>query len=85
LIDFQVEVFETSAPSWGPSFAKSSVKSVASWLPTLFVAPMTISSSTRGPIYYVAGPPAMVAGIKKMLVGAGVDEDEIRAEDFAGY
>jgi len=27
----------------------------------------------------------MVAGIKKMLVGAGVDEDEIRAEDFAGY
>ena len=26
------EVFETSAPSWGPSFAMSSVKSVASWL-----------------------------------------------------
>lgn len=38
-----------------------------------------------GAIYYVAGPPAMVAGIKKMLVGAGIDEDDIRAEDFAGY
>jgi ferredoxin-NADP reductase len=39
----------------------------------------------QGPIYYVAGPPAMVAGIRKMLVGADVDEDDIRSEDFAGY
>ena len=39
----------------------------------------------QGPIYYVAGPPAMVAGIRKMLAGAGVDEDDIRTEDFAGY
>ncbi len=42
-------------------------------------------TNLQGPIYYVAGPPAMVAGMKKMLVGAGVDEDDIRAEDFAGY
>ena len=28
----KAEVFDTSAPSWGPSFAMSSVKSVASWL-----------------------------------------------------
>jgi ferredoxin-NADP reductase len=39
----------------------------------------------QGPIYYVAGPPAMVAGMRQMLVGANVDEDDIRAEDFAGY
>lgn len=39
----------------------------------------------QGPIYYVAGPPAMVAGLKEMLVNAGVDEDDIRSEDFAGY
>jgi ferredoxin-NADP reductase len=39
----------------------------------------------QGPIYYVAGPPARVAGIRKMLAGAGVDEDDIRTEDFAGY
>jgi ferredoxin-NADP reductase len=38
-----------------------------------------------GPIYYVAGPPGMVAGLKKMLTGSGVDEDDIRSEDFAGY
>lgn len=39
----------------------------------------------QSPIYYVAGPPAMVAGIKTMLVAAQVDEDDIRTEDFAGY
>jgi len=27
----------------------------------------------------------MVAGLRKMLVGANVDEDDIRTEDFAGY
>jgi ferredoxin-NADP reductase len=42
-------------------------------------------TNLQGPIYYVAGPPAMVAGIKAMLVAANVDEDDIRTEDFAGY
>lgn len=37
------------------------------------------------PIYYVAGPPAMVKGLGKMLNMAGVDDDDIRAEEFAGY
>ncbi len=41
--------------------------------------------SLQGPIYYVAGPPAMVAGMRSMLVDAGVDEDGIRTEEFAGY
>jgi ferredoxin-NADP reductase len=39
----------------------------------------------QGPIYYSAGTPAMVAGMRAMLVSAGVDEDDIRTEDFAGY
>jgi ferredoxin-NADP reductase len=39
----------------------------------------------RGPIYYIAGPPAMVGGMRKMLVESGVDEDDIRTEEFAGY
>jgi ferredoxin-NADP reductase len=42
-------------------------------------------ATLQGPIYYSAGPPAMVAGMKEMLVGADIDEDEIRTEDFAGY
>lgn len=37
------------------------------------------------PIYYIAGPPAMVTAMKQTLVGARVDEDDVRAEDFAGY
>jgi ferredoxin-NADP reductase len=41
--------------------------------------------SIQGPIYYIAGPPSMVAGMRDMLVKAGVDEDDIRTEDFAGY
>lgn len=36
-------------------------------------------------IYYVAGPPAMVNGLRAMLAGAGVDTDDIRTEEFAGY
>jgi ferredoxin-NADP reductase len=42
-------------------------------------------TTLQGPIYYIAGPPTMVAGVRKMLVAANVDEDDIRAEDFAGY
>ena len=39
----------------------------------------------QGPIYYVAGPPAMVAAMRQMLTNAGVDEDDIRTEEFGGY
>jgi ferredoxin-NADP reductase len=38
-----------------------------------------------GPIYYVAGPPDMVNGMKTTLINAGINEDDIRAEDFSGY
>jgi ferredoxin-NADP reductase len=39
----------------------------------------------RGPIYYIAGPPTMVAAMRQTLSGVGVDEDDIRTEEFAGY
>lgn len=38
-----------------------------------------------GPIYYIAGPPRMVAGLHTMLNEAGIDDDDIRTEDFSGY
>ncbi len=41
--------------------------------------------SLQGPIYYLAGPPAMVAAMRQMLVKASVDEDDIRTEEFSGY
>jgi NAD(P)H-flavin reductase len=42
-------------------------------------------ATLKGAIYYIAGPPAMVAAMRQTLVNAGVDEDDIRAEEFAGY
>jgi len=37
------------------------------------------------PVYYIAGPPPMVAALHAMLNAAGVDDDDLRTEDFAGY
>ncbi|MGH9699004.1 MAG: ferredoxin--NADP reductase [Candidatus Acidiferrales bacterium] len=38
-----------------------------------------------GPIFYVAGPPAMVSAMQQMLAQAGVNEDDVRTEEFGGY
>jgi ferredoxin-NADP reductase len=37
------------------------------------------------PIYYIAGPEGFVTAMRKMLVEAKVDEDNIRFEEFPGY
>jgi len=37
------------------------------------------------PIYYIAGPAAMVTAMRKTLNEAGVDDDNIRTEEFSGY
>ena len=37
------------------------------------------------PIYYVDGPPAMVNAMRTILKESGVDEDNIRTEEFSGY
>jgi ferredoxin-NADP reductase len=42
-------------------------------------------AALRAPIYYIAGPPGMVHAFQTMLQGAGVDDDDVRAEEFAGY
>jgi len=39
----------------------------------------------QGPIYYIAGPPAMVVAMRQVLTQAAADEDDIRTEEFAGY
>jgi ferredoxin-NADP reductase len=41
--------------------------------------------SLHGPIYYSAGPPGLVAAMRHMLTVAGVSEDDMRTEEFAGY
>jgi ferredoxin-NADP reductase len=37
------------------------------------------------PLYYIAGPPEMVATMQNLLAQAGVDDEDIRAEEFSGY
>lgn len=37
------------------------------------------------PVFYLAGPSAMVAAMATMLRNAGVKPENIRAEEFAGY
>lgn len=37
------------------------------------------------PIYYIAGPPGMVNALHATLQQAGIDDDDIRTEEFAGY
>lgn len=41
--------------------------------------------SLQGPIYYLAGPPRFVADMLRMLKIAGVDEADVRCEEFIGY
>lgn len=33
----------------------------------------------------IAGPPGMVKGLHAMLNESGVDDDDVRAEEFGGY
>ncbi len=37
------------------------------------------------PIFYISGPPAMVAAMRKILDDSGVKNDKIRTEEFSGY
>lgn len=39
----------------------------------------------HGPIYYAAGPPAMVKALREMLLAAGADQHDVRSEGFTGY
>jgi ferredoxin-NADP reductase len=36
-------------------------------------------------IYYVTGPPGMVKGLRTLLKSTGVDDDDVRTEEFTGY
>lgn len=38
-----------------------------------------------GPIYYLSGPPQTVHAFQTMLIDSGVDNDDIRIDEFAGY
>ncbi|MFZ1975651.1 MAG: FAD-dependent oxidoreductase [Candidatus Acidiferrales bacterium] len=65
---------EKSRMAWLGETGRISMQMLSKWIPDLSV-----------PIYYIAGPPGMVTGVRQMLIGAGVAEEDIRAEEFYGY
>jgi ferredoxin-NADP reductase len=46
---------------------------------------MSINKELAEPIYYTAGPPLMVAGLRETLASAGINDDDVRSEEFYGY
>ncbi len=44
-----------------------------------------VGSELAVPIYYLAGPPSMVEAVRRTLNRAGIDDDDIRSEEFYGY
>lgn len=45
----------------------------------------TVGVDLPRPVFYVAGAPGMVAAMRAVLNDAGVEDDDIRSEDFHGY
>jgi ferredoxin-NADP reductase len=42
-------------------------------------------SDLPAPVFYVSGPPNLVQAMRGVLEQAGVDEDDVRSEEFYGY
>lgn len=42
-------------------------------------------SLSENPIFYMCGPAPMVLAMRQLLNGIGVDDDDIRSEEFTGY
>jgi ferredoxin-NADP reductase len=71
---------ENALPAWGGETGHVNKEMLDRYLPVL-----ALPGEGRAPIYYIAGPPQMVHGMQAMLAGAGVDSDDVRIEEFAGY
>jgi ferredoxin-NADP reductase len=61
-------------PNGGAESGHFTAKILNKWLPDL-----------RTPVFYLAGPSGGVTSMRLTLNAAGVSDDEIRTEEFAGY
>jgi ferredoxin-NADP reductase len=61
-------------PDWRGERGYFTAKILNKWLPDL-----------RTPVFYLAGPAGGVMSIRLTLNAAGVSDDDIRTEEFAGY
>ena len=65
---------EKSAKSWKGETGKIDLSMIKKYVDDL-----------ESPIYYISGLSDMVSAMKKMVIGAGVNEDNIHAEEFTGF
>ncbi len=65
---------EKAKMPWRGETGRISIQMLSKWIPDLSV-----------PIYYIAGPPGMVSSVRQALIGSGIAEEDIRAEEFFGY
>jgi len=65
---------EKTKTPWHGETGRISIELLSKWIPDLTI-----------PIYYIAGPPGMVTGVRQMLVDSGISEEDIGAEEFYGY
>jgi ferredoxin-NADP reductase len=65
---------EKAKMPWRGETGRISIQMLSKWIPDL-----------SAPIYYIAGPPGMVVSVRKALIGSGIAEEDIRAEEFFGY
>ncbi len=65
---------ESFDPNWKYNFGRIDLEMIKKYAPDIL-----------SPIYYLSGPPDMVTSMWQMLNIAGVTDDNIRIEEFAGY
>jgi ferredoxin-NADP reductase len=42
-------------------------------------------SGITSAVYYITGPASMVKGLRTVRAASGIDNDDIRTEEFTGY
>src|SRR5207245_10740829 len=67
-------ITEARHPGWGYELGRVNKEMLTRYVPDLHQA-----------IYYLAGPPGMVAGMRELLDSLGISEDNLKTEEFAGY
>jgi len=72
---------EKSTRSWAGEVGHIGYELISKYLTALASSALYAA----GPIYYIAGPPGMVGELRTMLTNSGVDDDDIRSEEFTGY
>ena len=65
---------EDSKESWSGETGYINKEMLMKYLPDL-----------NSPIYYMSGPAVMVFAMRKVLSDAGINDNDIRSEEFTGY